>query len=53
MWGDENMPYQGFEDWEFWLIGTQNAIFSSFRQSDFKYFVRNSMVRSLIRDGYF
>ena len=49
---DENMPYQGFEDWEFWIaLGTQHVIFHHLDKVTFKYFVQsNSMVRSFTKD---
>lgn len=45
---DENMPFQGFEDWEFWLaIGSRNYCFHHLDTVTFKYFVSNcSMIRS-------
>jgi glycosyltransferase involved in cell wall biosynthesis len=45
---DENMPYQGNEDWEFWIaLGVLNIKFHHLNKITFKYFVsRNSMIRS-------
>jgi glycosyltransferase involved in cell wall biosynthesis len=45
---DENMPYQGHEDWEFWIaLGTLNVNFHHLNRTTFKYFVsKDSMIRS-------
>jgi glycosyltransferase involved in cell wall biosynthesis len=45
---DENMPFQGNEDWEFWLaLGALNVKFHHLNKTTFKYFVsKNSMIRS-------
>ncbi|PZX92466.1 glycosyltransferase family 2 protein [Flavobacterium aquariorum] len=45
---DENMPYQGHEDWEFWIaLGVLNVEFYHLNKITFKYFVSNSsMIRS-------
>lgn len=45
---DENMPYQGHEDWELWLaFGIINVRFHHLKEITFRYFVsRNSMIRS-------
>ena len=45
---DEKMPYQGNEDWEFWIaLGVLNVKFHHLNKITFKYFVsRNSMIRS-------
>ena len=45
---DENMPYQGHEDWELWLaFGIIDVKFYHLKKVTFKYFVsRNSMIRS-------
>jgi glycosyltransferase involved in cell wall biosynthesis len=42
---DENMPYQGHEDWEFWIaLGNLSAEFYHLNKITFKYFVsKNSM----------
>jgi glycosyltransferase involved in cell wall biosynthesis len=52
---DENIPYQGHEDWEFWLsLGSHNVIFYNLRKVTFKYFVsKNSMIRSFSDDMLF
>lgn len=49
---DENMPYQGLEDWEFWLaFGTIEVDFFHLQKITFKYFVaENSMIRSFTKD---
>jgi glycosyltransferase involved in cell wall biosynthesis len=49
---DENMPYQGHEDWEFWIaLSNENAIFHNLHKISFKYFVSNtSMIRSFTDD---
>ncbi|RMB57434.1 glycosyltransferase [Dokdonia sinensis] len=45
---DERMPYQGHEDWEFWIaLGVRNIKFHHLHQITFKYFVSsNSMIRT-------
>jgi glycosyltransferase involved in cell wall biosynthesis len=45
---DENMPYQGHEDWDFWVsLGQLNVKFYHLNKITFKYFVsKNSMIRS-------
>lgn len=45
---DENMPYQGHEDWEFWIaLGLLNVEFYHLNKITFKYFVsKYSMIRS-------
>lgn len=52
---DENMPYQGNEDWEFWLaLGVLNVKFYHLNKITFKYFVsRNSMIRSFNNEMIF
>lgn len=49
---DENMPYQGLEDWELWLaFGILNVDFFHLQKITFKYFVaENSMIRSFTKD---
>jgi len=45
---DENMPYQGYEDWDLWInFGVLNIKFYHLNKITFKYFVStNSMIRS-------
>ncbi|PBJ13853.1 glycosyltransferase [Flavobacterium sp. ACN6] len=45
---DENMPYQGHEDWEFWIaLSNVGAVFFNLHEITFKYYVSNkSMIRS-------
>jgi glycosyltransferase involved in cell wall biosynthesis len=45
---EENMPYQGHEDWEFWIaFGILNTKFYHLNKITFKYFVsKSSMIRS-------
>jgi glycosyltransferase involved in cell wall biosynthesis len=45
---DENMPYQGHEDWEFWVaLGVLNVKYHHLNKTTFKYFVsKYSMIRS-------
>tara|TARA_R110000868_G_scaffold14457_5_gene67376 strand:- start:28396 stop:29235 length:840 start_codon:yes stop_codon:yes gene_type:complete len=45
---DENMPFQGNEDWDFWIaLGIENVRFYHLNQITFKYFVaKNSMIQS-------
>jgi len=45
---DENMPFQGNEDWDFWLaFGVLGVKFHHLNKITFKYFVsKNSMIRS-------
>lgn len=52
---DENMPYQGHEDWEFWLsLGNNDIIFYNLHKVTFKYFVsKSSMIRSFTDDMVF
>lgn len=52
---DESMPYQGHEDWEFWLaLSSIGAIFYNLHKITFKYFVSNqSMIRSFTEDMVF
>ncbi|MCC9061723.1 glycosyltransferase family 2 protein [Flavobacterium piscisymbiosum] len=49
---DENMPYQGHEDWEFWVaLGNINVQFQHLNKVTFKYFVSNtSMIRSFTKE---
>lgn len=49
---DENMPFQGHEDWDFWLaLGNLNTTFYNLHKITFKYFVSNgSMIRSFTND---
>ncbi|MBF4492885.1 glycosyltransferase family 2 protein [Flavobacterium sp. MR2016-29] len=52
---DEDMPFQGHEDWEFWLaLSTVNARFYNLNKITFKYFVSSSsMIRSFNIDMIF
>lgn len=45
---DENMPFQGHEDWEFWIaLGILNVKFHHLNKVTFKYYVsKNSMIKS-------
>lgn len=45
---DEKMPYQGHEDWDFWIaLGTLDVKFYHLNKITFKYFVsKHSMIRS-------
>ena len=45
---DENMPYQGLEDWELWIaLGSKNIKFHHTNKITFKYFVNDkSMINS-------
>jgi glycosyltransferase involved in cell wall biosynthesis len=45
---DENMPYQGHEDWEYWVaLGLLNTKFYHLKEITFKYYVsKSSMIRS-------
>jgi glycosyltransferase involved in cell wall biosynthesis len=45
---DETMPYQGHEDWDFWIaLGILNVKFQHLKKIAFKYYVsKNSMIRS-------
>ncbi|WP_347052914.1 glycosyltransferase family A protein [Flavobacterium olei] len=45
---DQHMPYQGHEDWEFWIsISSIGGVFFNLHQVAFKYFVsNNSMIHS-------
>lgn len=45
---DQNMPYQGHEDWEFWLaLGLIDTKFHHLKEVTFKYYVsKSSMIRS-------
>jgi len=49
---DENMPYQGHEDWEFWIaLGNINVEFYHLNKITFRYFVSNtSMIRSFTKE---
>lgn len=49
---DENLPYQGHEDWEFWIAsGILNANFHHLNQVTFSYFVsRGSMISTFNED---
>jgi hypothetical protein len=54
MWGyDENMPYQGFEDWEFWRSRNSECDFHHLDKwlLSILYKVINGLF--FIRDGYF
>ncbi|MCG9793908.1 glycosyltransferase family 2 protein [Flavobacterium algicola] len=46
---DENMPFQGHEDWDFWIkLGLINVNFQHLNEITFKYFVSsNSMIRQM------
>jgi glycosyltransferase involved in cell wall biosynthesis len=52
---DENMPYQGHEDWEFWIaLSNQKAVFFNLHEITFKYFVSNkSMIHSFTSNMVF
>lgn len=52
---DESMPYQGHEDWEFWLaLANIDACFYNLHAITFKYFVSNqSMIRSFTNEMVF
>lgn len=45
---DENMPFQGHEDWDFWIaLGILNVRFYHLEKTTFKYFVsKKSMIRN-------
>ncbi|MCC8358515.1 glycosyltransferase family 2 protein [Salinimicrobium sediminilitoris] len=49
---DENMPYQGHEDWDFWIaLGIQNVRFYHLNQITFRYCVcGGSMINSFNRE---
>ena len=49
---EEKMPYQGEEDWEFWIaLGTIKVKFHHLNQITFKYFVSNkSMIKSFNKE---
>ena len=49
---DEKMPYQGHEDWEFWIaFGILNVKFYHLKKVTFKYFVaKDSMIRSFTHE---
>ncbi|PAM94235.1 hypothetical protein B4N84_14295 [Flavobacterium sp. IR1] len=49
---DQNMPFQGHEDWEFWLaLGVINTKFHHLKEVTFKYYVsKSSMIRSFSED---
>lgn len=49
---DENMPFQGHEDWEFWIaLGNINIQFHHLNKVTFKYFVSStSMIRSFTKE---
>ncbi|TDE53945.1 glycosyltransferase family 2 protein [Flavobacterium sp. GT3P67] len=49
---DENMPYQGLEDWELWIaFGAINVNFFHLNKITFNYYVsENSMIRSFTNE---
>ncbi|MBC7845869.1 MAG: glycosyltransferase [Flavobacterium sp.] len=49
---DEYMPYQGHEDWEFWIaLGILNVKFHHLNKVTFKYYVSiNSMIKSFTQE---
>jgi glycosyltransferase involved in cell wall biosynthesis len=49
---DENMPYQGHEDWDFWItLASLDMIFQHLNQVTFKYFVSSkSMIRQFSKE---
>ncbi|MDI5887395.1 glycosyltransferase family 2 protein [Flavobacterium yafengii] len=49
---DENMPYQGLEDWELWIaFGVINVNFFHLNKITFKYYLsENSMIRSFTNE---
>jgi len=49
---DEKMPYQGHEDWEFWIsFGSLGVKFHHLNKIAFKYYVsRDSMIRSFTKE---
>lgn len=49
---DENMPFQGHEDWDFWIsFGILNVIFYHLNNVTFKYYVsKNSMIKSFTHE---
>lgn len=51
---DESMPYQGHEDWEFWIaLGNLNVKFHHLDKITFKYYVsKYSMIRSLTQEMF-
>jgi glycosyltransferase involved in cell wall biosynthesis len=45
---DENMPYQGHEDWELWVaFGNLNVVFHHLNKIAFKYFVSKNTMSQL------
>lgn len=52
---DEKMPYQGHEDWDFWIsLNNLGAIFFNLHEITFKYYVSSSsMIRSFNSDMFF
>ena len=52
---DENMPYQGNEDWDFWIsLGNEKAVFFNLHEVTFKYFVsKKSMIHSFTNNMVF
>lgn len=52
---DENMPFQGHEDWEFWIsLANVKTTFFNLHQVTFKYFVSNtSMIHSFTNNMVF
>lgn len=49
---DENIPFQGIEDWDFWIaLGVLNIKFHYLNKITFKYYVSNaSMIRSFTQE---
>jgi glycosyltransferase involved in cell wall biosynthesis len=49
---DYNMPYQGHEDWDFWIaFGILNVKFHHLNKVTFKYYVsKNSMIKSFTHE---
>ncbi len=49
---DENMPFQGHEDWSFWIaLGISNIKFYHLNKVTFKYYVsKNSMIKSFTHE---
>ena len=52
---DENMPYQGHEDWDFWIaLGSLGVNFQHLNEVTFKYFVSSkSMIRTFSKSMIF
>ncbi|MEN2400340.1 glycosyltransferase family A protein [Flavobacterium sp. MC2016-06] len=52
---DQNMPYQGHEDWEFWVsLASINTVFYNLHLITFKYFVSSkSMIHSFNNEMVF